>query len=209
MNRLLNPLKKGLIGTFILASGISFGQDTSDHKQELPLSVSLTNHSWAFPFSQVFRMGPIYPGASVETAYYYRNKEKLDLLQTAQIGGFYNSSSGSALYFNSDLQIKYTANFGLTADLGLGLGYLHSFYPSTTHVQTESGTYETANKAGVGALSANLSLGLGYDLSKKTDLNISPFIRYQWIGSTAYWSLLNIRPNGLLHLGVQFKPFNQ
>lgn len=182
-------------------------QENHERKQTLPVAVSLTNHSWAFPFKKVFRLNPLYPGISAETEYYYKSGPAFKLFQTGQIGGFLNNSSGSAFYLNSNLGLRYTMKFGLTADLSLGLGYFYSFYPSETYIQNEAGEYEKGKRAGVGAMSGNFTLGLGYDLSKKTDKNMTIFAKYQWISSTNYWSLISIRPNGLLHLGVRLYPF--
>ena len=152
-------------------------------------------------------MAPFYPGLSAETELYYASRPHFKCYQTIQAGGFLNSSSGSALYLNSNFGMRYAAEFGLTADLSFGLGYFHTFYTSPTFTQNESGAFVESNKRGIGAMSGNISLGLGYDLSKKTETDMRLFLRYQWIASTYYWSLITIRPNGLLHLGVTIHPF--
>jgi hypothetical protein len=182
-------------------------QNETVKKQTFPISISITNHSWAFPFNKVFRFSPLYPGGSVGTEFYYKNKPAFQLFQTAQIGGFLNKASGSGFYINSNLGIRHTLKFGLEMNLSLGLGYFYSFYPSDTYVQNLNGEFEKSNKSGVGAMSANISLGLGYDFSRKYNKNFTPFIQYQWMASTYYWSLITIRPNGLLHAGIRFNPF--
>ncbi len=196
-----------LFSSAIIALNTSHAQENKVRKQTFPIATSLTNHSWAFPFKQVFRMNPIYPGISAETEYYYKSKPAFKLYQTGQIGGFYNNSSGSAIYFNSNFGMRYTTKFGLATELSVGLGYFYGFYTSDTYTQNTAGDYEKSKKAGIGAMSGNIAIGLGYDFSKKFDKNITPFIRYQWIASTYYWSLISIRPNGLLHLGARFYPF--
>lgn len=179
----------------------------TERKQTFPVSVSVTNHSWAFPFQEIFRMSPIYPGVSVETKLYYKKKERFNLYQTGQLGGFLNQSAGSGIYINSNIGINYTTHYGLTADASVGLGFFNSFYPSTTYKQNEAGTYDKTNQTAIGAMSANISFGIGYDFQKKYDKHFALFMRYQWIASTNYWSLITIRPNGLLHLGATFFPF--
>ncbi len=196
-----------IFGCTLLANNRVNAQEKTERKQTFPVAVSLTNHSWAFPFKKVFRVAPIYPGVAAETEFYYKSGPAFKGYQTGQIGGFINSSSGSALYLNSNLGIRYTMKFGLMADLSLGLGYFYGFYTSDTYIQNSAGEYEKSKRAGVGAMSGNMSIGLGYDFSKKTDKNITAFAKYQWISSTNYWSLITIRPNGLLHLGARFYPF--
>jgi hypothetical protein len=182
-------------------------QNETEKKQTFPISISITNHSWAFPFNKVFRLNPLYPGISAGTEFYYKNKPTFKFFQTAQIGGFLNKASGAGCYFNSNIGLRHTMKFGLAIDFSFGLGYFHSFYPSDTYVQNLNGEFEKSNKGGVGAMSGNISLGLGYDFSRKKNKYFTPFIQYQWIAGTYYWSLITIRPNGLLHLGIRFNPF--
>ena len=171
-------------------------------KQDFPLSVSLSNHSWAFPFNNVFRVNPIYPGMAIGTEYYYRNREKNKLFQTAELGGFINNSSGSALYFNSNFGYRYTSKFGLMADASFGLGLYKTYHSRTTYMQQTNGEYHKVKDKGSSSLSANISFGLGYDLSKVSSKKLMPFIRYQWIAGTEYWSLIGMRPNGILQIGI-------
>lgn len=194
-----------LFGGCTLFQSTVFSQENK--KQTFPISVALTNHSWAFPFQEVFRMNPVYPGLSAGTEFYYKNGEKFDFMQTAEIGGFINNSAGSGLYFNTNLGLRYTFDVGLFLGGEFGLGYFNSLYPSTTYTLDENGSYVKSNKFGVGALSSNFSMRIGYDLSRKHQKQISVFARYQWIASTYYWSLITIRPNGLLQLGITFHPF--
>lgn len=184
-----------------------WGQDAKDQlmekKQSWPISISLSSHSWSFPLTNIGRIKPFYPGFSLGTEFYYIKKERGRLMQTMEVGGFANSNQGSALYFNSNLTYRFTTRYGLMTEIGLGLGYYHGFYRSQTFLQNESGEYSAIANNGIPASSSNISFALGYDLSKRSDKKVVPFIRYQWIASTRYWSIIGIRPNGLLHLGVQ------
>lgn len=174
-----------------------------ERKQTFPISFSVTNHSWSFPLTNVFRINPIYPGMSVGTEFYFLKRPKSKLFQTAEIGGFINKNQGSAFYFNSNFTYRYTAKFGLMSEIGLGLGYFHGYHRTTTFEQQASGEFEEVKDRGIGAMSSNLAFALGYDFAKKGGKKWMPFIRYQWIASTSYWSIIGIRPNGLLHLGAQ------
>ena len=180
-------------------------QDTQAHKstQNFPLSLSLTNQSWAFPFSKVFRLAPIYPGILVGSEYQYKSRKKTTIYQSLELGGFINRSAGSALYAHTNFGLRYHTNFGLTADLSLGLGYFHGFRPSAVYSLNEEGSYEKVTDKGLGASAANINLQLGYSL-KETKQNWTPFLGYQWMASTYYWSLITIRPSGFLKMGIRF-----
>lgn len=192
----------------LFSSQTLFGQvQKEERKQTYPISIALSSHSWAFPLSNVFRLNPYYPGLAVGTEFYFIKRPKSKLFQTAEIGGFLNKNQGSALYFNSNLTYRYTTKFGLMTEIGLGLGYFHGFHRSDTYEQEASGEFTKVKDGGIGSLSSNLTLGIGYDLSKKSDKNWMPFLRYQWIASTSYWSIIGIRPNGLFQLGVQIDLF--
>lgn len=175
----------------------------NSRKQTWPVSISLSSHSWSLPFTNLGRLKPFYPGFSLGSEFYYIKKQRGQLFQTIEIGGFINQNQGSAIYLNSNLTYRFTANYGLMTEIGLGLGYFHGFHRTDTYSQNEDGRYVEVKDNGIPASSSNISIGLGYDLSRISDRKITPFIRYQWIASTRYWSLLGIRPNGLLHLGIR------
>lgn len=185
----------------------SIGQEPKqekEKKQTFPISVTLSNQSWAFPLSKIFRLNPYYPGASLGTEYYYLKRPKSKLFQTLEVGGFINKNQGSALYVNSNITYRNTTKFGLVSEIGLGFGYFNSFHPTAIYEQQADGDFELVKDSGVPAFSNNLSLALGYDLTKKFDKKLMPFLRYQWIASGKYWSIIGIRPSALLHLGLQF-----
>ena len=173
------------------------------YKQDFVLSVSYNNHSWAFPFSSIFRLSPQYPGLSVGTELNYRVRPKTKFYQTLELGGFINSASGSGTYVNSDIAFRYTSKKGILLDIGTGFGILKSYFINDTYNIQSDGSYSQSNDTGVTALSQNIFFSTGYDFSVKKDKNLVLFLRYQWIASAAYWSNIGIRPSGLLHFGVR------
>ena len=173
------------------------------NKQDFAVSLSLNNHSWAFPLSSVIRLGPQYPGLTLGTEFNYRVRPKTKFFQTLEIGGFINPASGSGTYFNTDVAFRYTTKRGLLFDIGTGFGMLKSYFINDTYQQQSDGSYQISDDTGISALSQNIFLGVGYDLSVKHDKNLVLFVRYQWIASAAYWSNIMIRPNGLFHFGIR------
>ena len=190
---------------FLGSCNAAFSQE-DEKKQKVPISLAITNHSWSFPFSQVFRLNPFHPGLEAGTEWCYKEKEKFKFYQAADIGGFINRSSGSAIYMNLNLGIRAKFKFGLRADFAFGLGYFHGFHPSFIYTQSIDGTYQQSKDKGVGSLAANFKMGLGFELPE-SNRELTLFGAYQWMVSTSYWSLITIRPNGLLHIGVKANLF--
>lgn len=174
-----------------------------ERKQDFPISFSFTNHSWAFPLSKVFRLNPFHPGVSIGTEFYYLKRQKSQLFQTVEIGGFMNKNSGSAWYVNSDLVLRFTNNWGLMLESGLGIGYFNSYYRSAAYTQDTDGSYVQAKNKTVPSSSINILFAIGYDFSIKMEKELTVFMKYQWVASTSYWSIIGIRPNGLLHVGAR------
>jgi len=183
---------------------VSISQDIEKvKKQDFPISMSYNNHSWAFPLGSILRLNPQYPGLTVGTEINYRVRPKTKLFQVVELGGFLNSASGNATYVNTSLAFRLSTDFGLYSDIGLGLGIFSSYYINDTYTQQENGSYSLSDEKATTALSNNIFLGLGYDLSKKYDKNLQVFVRYQWIASGSYWSMITIRPSGLFHIGIR------
>ncbi|MFK8037271.1 MAG: hypothetical protein AB8B74_03190 [Crocinitomicaceae bacterium] len=195
-----------LILTVVLFASFSlFGQDGGKTKtiQSFPISISVLNHSWAFPGSQVYRIVPLYPGIAIGSEYQYKKWKKTALYQVLEIGGFLNNSAGSGIYVNTNIGFRGITNFGLMTEFSLGLGYFQGFYPSNVYSLAGSGVYEQVKGNGIGALSSNINFQLGYQI-KKSKRQLTPYIGYQFLASTYYWSLITIRPNGLLKAGIRF-----
>ena len=166
-----------------------------------PLSVTLMNESWAFPFSELGRFDPLYPGFTVGI-----NRLRTDKLitfpQVVNVGYFYNRNVGSAAFLHVNQGIRSALDCGFFFEFSLGLGYFHAFNPGDIY-QKQGEVYEKARNTGKPGLMVSFSQTAGFDLSRKSDLPLAPFIRYQWIASSPYFDMvIPIRPTGLVHLGT-------
>lgn len=199
----IKVLSIGLIWLIVSLNPLSAQDTPKAKKQDFPISVSYNNHSWAFPLGSIFRANPQYPGLTIGTELNYRVRTKTTLFQSFEVGGFLNSASGNGSYANTNFGFRYTGKRVIMFDVGLGLGLFKSYHINDTYQQQENGSYLKVKDKGINALSNNIFLSLGYDLSVKHNRNLMVFARYQWIASGAYWSLTTIRPNGLFHVGVR------
>ncbi|MBN2379972.1 hypothetical protein JXM67_09255 [candidate division WOR-3 bacterium] len=172
-------------------------------EQSFPIVISGSNHSNALPLSNILRISPLYPGATIGTEFVWAEGKAGRLFQTGNLGGFVNASTGSGLFAESEFAYRCTASFGLFAETSLGLGYLHVFHPREILRQNDEGVYEKAADWGKPCGMLSLCIGAGYDFAKKTRLPIAPFIRYQFFVQTPYFEVLPIGMQSLLHLGVR------
>lgn len=171
-----------------------------------PLTVSVMNHSWAFPFSKVIRTnGPLYPGLSLGTEHTWRQKNRNQWCQSGEIGGFLNRSMGSALYASSEFRYRRHIPNGLRPEAGIGLGYFHAFSSSPLLQQQSDGSFAEIKDKGKGGSLVSISMGFGYAIPRAEHKPLSVFVRYQWMAATPFTDIIPIRPTGLLHLGLCFR----
>jgi hypothetical protein len=111
-----------LLGVNIKCEGLEAGN------RMYPLSVTVLNQSWAFPFSELTRISPLYPGVTAGICR-LRNDKLFYFPQSAYAGYFYNNNSGSALFLYVDQSIRFSPKCGFFMDISLGLGYFHAFQP--------------------------------------------------------------------------------
>jgi hypothetical protein len=201
---LFNILKRSLIAVLLIFTCFtSFGQieEKKTHKPDYPLVITGFNHSLSLPFNKILRE-PVHPGLTVGTELFYTNGKHSQLLQTVQLGGFYNRYFGTSAFLSSDFAYRYITRRGLYGQAMIGLGYMHAFHPRDTYAQNDNGSYEKINDWGKPSAMASFSLGVGYDTGKR----LSPFLRYQWLVQAPYAGEdLPFVPQALLHAGVKIK----
>lgn len=169
-----------------------------------PITVSVLNHSWAFPLSKVIRTnGPVYPGVSVGTEHSWRKKNRNQWVQSAELGGYLNRSMGSALYASSEFRYRRHVQNGLRPETGIGLGYFHAFSPTPLLQQQADGHFAEIKDKGKGGSLVSISMGMGYAIPRPEQKPLAIFIKYQWMAATPFTDIIPIRPTGLLHLGIR------
>lgn len=167
-----------------------------------PVSVSVMNQSWAFPFSELTRIDPVYPGLSA--GIYRLNPDRIiSFPQSLNLGYFYNPNAGSATYLYVDQAARLALRCGFFAEFSAGLGYFHAFHPRPVYTRNENNSYSKTRDWGKPGLMFSFSQTIGFDLQPKFGHRIAPFIRNQWIASTPYFDMvIPIRPTNLTQLGT-------
>ena len=174
----------------------------SPAKKQFPLEASFINHAVTMPFDGIV-LKPIHPGFNLGTEYVYTQGRWGRFFQSLQVGYYYNKYNAKALFLLTGAGYRYTFRFGLYADAGLGIGYLHSFHPTEIFAQDGSGEYVRVKDSGKPAFVAFVSLGLGWDFSARIGWPVCLFVRYQPYIQTPYNPTSSIFPQALFHFGVR------
>jgi len=193
-----------IIPLVLIFSSTGWAQDqpAPAAKKQFPLEVSFINHSVTMPFAG-FILDPIHPGFNVGTEYVYGQGRQVRFFQSLQAGYYDNTYNAKALFFMTGPGLRYTFRFGLFADAGLGVGYLHSFHPTEIFAQDASGEYVRVKDNGKPAFVIFGSLGLGWDFSARSGWPICLFVRYQPYLQTPYNLMSSVFPQALVHFGVR------
>lgn len=146
--------------------------------EEHPTVFTLGNNTHSLPFHRVCRVDPFYPSFSLGTEFFWKNGKHGQLLQMANLGGFYHKYSAQGIYLSADIAYRYTAGFGLFTDIGLGLGYLHIFHPGAVY-EIKSGKYQQVRDWGSPRALLEVVWDIGYDFSARYKRPLRFFIRYR------------------------------
>ncbi len=167
-----------------------------------PVSISFLKQSWGFPTSINRNFSPFFPGLTAGICR-LRIDKMISFPQSAYLGYFYNGVAGSALYLYGDQGIRSNLKSGFFAEFSLGLGYFHAFHAGDIYTRNSNDEYEKVIDFGKPSFMFSMSQSIGFDLSKKFGIPITPFIKYQCTVSYPYFDkVLPIRPSKMLHLGT-------
>lgn len=169
----MTALKKTFLFFFLLAPFYIFSQNKS-------IGVFVSNNVASFPvtgYPQLF-YSQFHPGIDAIKEWKINKNEKHQLWAGVNAGIFYHRfiQTGLKLYPSIDYKYKISKRFLL--NIGLGLGYLHSFEGYEVFKLKDSGLYET-KKVWVGRSQymAALNLGCAYKLKKEAE--VSPQLVFQ------------------------------
>ena len=162
-------------------------------------SIAATSEAVGLPFTNY---SPYHPGAEFTTALKINEKEKSTRYIGLKAGFFYHRKLETALYLGGEYQYSFMMlNNKLSLDIPMGLGYLHSFYPSELYEQNSNGDFEKVSQFGRPHLYINLGLGLTYRMNER----VQPFVRQSLLLETPFANGIPVIPHSLIHLGIQIK----
>ena len=91
---------------------------------------------------------------------------------TASIGTYIHQRNHVGLFINGGLNWRYTFSIGYSPEIGIGLGYLHTWeHGGPTYTVDDKGNVSTKPKFGRPSFMPSVKLGLfDWDLRKKTNI---------------------------------------
>ena len=162
-------------------------------------SIAATSEAIGLPFTNY---SPYHPGAEFTASLKINEKERSTRYLGLKAGFFYHRKLETALYLGGEYQYSLMIlNNKLGIDVPMGLGYLHSFYPSELYEQNNEGDFEKVSQFGRPHLYLNLGIGLTYKMNER----VQPFIRQSLLLETPFANGIPVIPHSLIQLGVQIK----
>ncbi|MFZ1704628.1 MAG: hypothetical protein WAT79_09805 [Saprospiraceae bacterium] len=169
-----------------------------------PLTISVFTVATQLPGGKLL---PIHPGLEIGTEFKLNKSHKRQWFQTAKFGVFHHRLSQTAIMIYSENGFRPSIYKGLSADIKIGMGYLHSI-PDLQTFSLREGSYEKKSNLGRPQFKVSFAFGLGWSLGKETT---SPriFAVMQSIFQMPFIkSYVPLLPNTAIHLGVSFPFFN-
>ena len=169
------------------------------------LLLSFFNHSVSDITYKVIKP-PLHPGfmAGAEIT---KKKDRAyqKMIYTFNLGYYHNKYNARTIFINGGLCSRYTAKFGVFADISGLAGYMHSFRPREIFRLNDNGEYEKSSDFGKPGLMLGFCIGLGYDFSEVTNLPFSIFCRYQQYFQLPYNDYILALPQSMFQVGVRMK----
>lgn len=116
-------------------------------------------------------------GAQVGLENYLATTASFQVIGSLHINVFRKKDIYTGVSLNPRIGVRHTANWGLTTEGHLGLGYLHRFFDYDQYKLDESGAIVKQGKAGQSSAMPNIAIGLGYDFSNASRLPVALYFR--------------------------------
>ena len=110
------------------------------------------------------------------------------------------------LYITAEWLYRKTHNTGFSSEISAGPGVSRTFLGGTTYDVNENGQISIKKLAGYYYALFTFGGGWGYDLSLKSRIPLTAFLKMKVIAMFPYNSTMYFRP--VLELGVRFSPKN-
>lgn len=169
---------------------------------------SFSNNVTSFPvtgFPQLF-YSQLHPGINGFMEWKINKSEKHQLCATANLGFFYHRFIQSGVRIYPEIVYKFFVKKQFSLNVGLGMGYLHSFEGYEVLVPLDNGGYETRSAfTGRPQFLAVLNMGCAYKLSATNEKAPSLLLQlHANMQGPFVNSYVPVLPVNSLHLGLSF-----
>jgi hypothetical protein len=125
---------------------------------------------------------------------------------TLNLGYYHHATFHDNLYLLAEWQLRRQKSNGIFFEFAPGLGYSRTFLGGTTYNVDDNGGVSKVSAAGYNYAMFSIAGGIGYDFSKKTDLDFKAFLKPSILVMAPYNSFFYVRPT--IELGIIFSPSN-
>lgn len=189
--------------TFAALGGLLSPAEAKENS--LVLHADLFTEGTAIPFTRLTG-NAFNPGASVGIEWHWMDWANFAIFQTGYGMAFSHGYVEQGALLGTELGFRATASYGLAAELGLGIAYLHAFSGSPVYEKDKTGSYAQVRDWGRPRFSPTFHLGLGYDFSRLCNLPLAVFLQYGSFLEIPYSSTqFPVLPHVTMGLGIRYK----
>ena len=150
---------------------------------------------------------PVY-SVCVRKNIYSENAKSIfkDRFISVNSGWYHHPDFHDNLYFTAEWTMRRTKGKRFFTEFSSGLGYSRTFLGATTYQVDNNGEVNIIKSAGYNYAMIIAGGGFGFDFSKKKEIPLSIFYKFDMMAMVPYNSTFYFRP--AMELGIIYKPLN-
>lgn len=170
-------------------------------------AISIFNEGVHIPIAGGFTSNPFHPGISIGLERKYNSNLKNILFQTLNCGLYLHKTFEHGLYLNTESGYRHIYKPGITNEISIGIGYLHTFSATKQYELNSNGEFTEKNTKGRPHAMISAAIGLGYDFSTIFGKELMIYLKYQPFIELPYSddNSIPLMIHTSLHLGTTFK----
>jgi hypothetical protein len=170
--------------------------EANQNYRDFPIIVTIQFHSLAMPFRDMkSNFSNIGIGLGTEVSL----NGKQSWVQQISAMWYHNRNAGNGILIYTQNAWRPTISSDFYAEIKAGVGYLYSFRPVKSYVQT-NGKWEPVGRKGKGMLTVPVGVALGQNIYS-SDRIYSPFVSYQFMVVSGYNKSVPVVPQTIIQVG--------
>lgn len=173
--------------------------EATQNYRDFPIIVTIQFHSLAMPLRDMkSNFSNIGIGLGTELSL----NGKQSWVQQISTMLYHNKNAGDGILFNTQNVWRPAISSDIYSEVKGGIGYLYSFRPVKSYVQT-NGKWDSVGKKGKGMLTIPVGLALGQNIYSSGRI-YSPFVSYQFMVVNGYNKSVPVVPQTIIQVGSRF-----
>lgn len=173
--------------------------ETNQNYRDFPIIVTIQFHSLAMPFRDTkSNFSNIGIGLGTEVSL----NGKQSWVQQIGAMGYHNKNAGNGILVYTQNAWRPAISSDTYSEIKAGVGYLYSFRPVKSYVQT-NGKWDSVGKKGKGMITVPVGIALGQNFYSSGRI-YSPFVSYQFMVVNGYNKSVPVVPQTIIQAGSRF-----